>query len=128
MLSVNLSRDLRKKHNKRNVPVRKGDKVKIMRGKFRSKQGKVTDVKTRMMKIYVEGIQVKKTEGSKASIPMRASNLQIVELNLEDQKRFRKLAGKKEAKETKENKQEKKETKEVKKEKSKEKVKEDKKK
>ena len=94
MLSVNLSKELRVKHGKRNVPVVKGDKVKIMRGKFKKKQGKVVEVKTKMMKIYVEGIQVKKQEGSKVNVPMRASNLQIVELNLNDKKRMAKLGGK----------------------------------
>jgi len=90
-LSVNLSKELRKKHGKRNIPVVKGDKVKIMRGKFKKKSGKVTEVKTKMMKIYIEGIQVKKTDGSKASVPLRASNLQIIELNLDDVKRLKKL-------------------------------------
>ncbi|MBU2052789.1 MAG: 50S ribosomal protein L24 [Nanoarchaeota archaeon] len=98
MLSVNLSKELRKKHGKRNIPVVKGDKVKVMRGKFKKKQGKVTEVKTKMMKIYIEGIQVKKQEGSKVNVPLRASNLQIVELNLNDKKRMTKLGGKGEKK------------------------------
>jgi len=97
-LSVNLSKELRKKHGKRNIPVVKGDKVKIMRGKFKKKSGKVTEVKTKRMKIYIEGIQVKKTDGSKASVPLRASNLQIIELNLDDVKRLKKLGVKDEMK------------------------------
>jgi large subunit ribosomal protein L24 len=91
LLSVNLSKELRKKYGKRNIPVRKGDKVKIMRGKFKNKSGKITEVRTKMMKIYLEGIQVKKTDGSKVSVPLRASNLQIIELNLDDAKRLKKL-------------------------------------
>ena len=86
-LSVNLSKDLRKKHRQRNVVVVKGDTVKIMRGKFSKKQGKVTEVKIKLQKIYIENIQRKKTDGSKVNIPLRPSNLQIVELNLEDRKR-----------------------------------------
>lgn len=109
MLSVNLSRELRKKYSKRNIPVVKGDKVKIMRGKLKKKQGKITEVKTKMMKIYIEGIQVKKRDGSKANVPIRASNLQIIELNLDDVKRIKKLGG--EQKEIKEKESEKKEVK-----------------
>ena len=42
LLSVNLSKALREKVGKRNVVVKKGDKVKAMRGKFKNKQGKVS--------------------------------------------------------------------------------------
>lgn len=87
-LSVNLSKELRAKHNTRNIVVRKNDNVKIMRGKFKGKTGKVTEIKIKLQKIYIEGIQVKKQDGSSANVPMRASNLQIIELNLEDKKRL----------------------------------------
>jgi len=92
MLSVNLSKELRKKHEKRNIPVKKGDVVKIMRGKFKKKQGKVTSVNFKALKIFVEGIQAKKIDGSKVNVPLRASNLQIIELNLDDNKRKLKIS------------------------------------
>jgi len=95
-VSVSLSKELRKKHGKRNVPVRKGDVVKITKGKFKKKQGKVTKVELKKSKIIVEGIQIKKTDGSKVNAPLKAPNLQIVELNLEDKKRMKKLNVKKE--------------------------------
>jgi len=94
-ISINLSKELRKKHGKRNVPVRKGDIIKIMRGKFKKKQGKVTEVKSKISKIIIEGIQIKKMDGSKANIKLQPSNLQIIELNLEDRKRMKKLEIKK---------------------------------
>ncbi len=96
MLSVNLAKDLRKKHGKKNIPVRKEDIVRVMRGKFKGKKGKVTEVKTKMEKIYVEGIQVKKRDGSTVNVPLKASNLQIVELYLEDRKRLGKEVEEKE--------------------------------
>ena len=86
-VSVNLSKELRKKYGKRNIPVRKGDTVKIMRGKFKKKQGKVISVELKSSKISIEGIQVKKQDGSKVNIKLQPSNLQIIELNLEDRKR-----------------------------------------
>ena len=91
MLSVNLSKDLRKKQGTRNVELRREDKVKIMRGKFRGKSGKVITIKTKVLKVYVEGIQVKKQDGSKVNVPLNASNLQILELNMSDKKRFKKM-------------------------------------
>ena len=80
MLSVNLSKDLRAKTKKRNIVVRKDDKVKIMRGKFKGKQGKVLEVKTKLLKIYIEGMQAKKQDGSKVNVPFKPSNLQIIEM------------------------------------------------
>ena len=88
-VSVNLSKELRKSHGRRNIPVKKGDTVKIMRGKFKSKQGKVTEVKLKLSKVSVEGIQVKKQDNSKVNVRLQPSNLQIIELNLEDKKRFK---------------------------------------
>jgi large subunit ribosomal protein L24 len=79
-LSVNLSKELRKKQKKRNIVVRKGDTVKVMRGKFKKKQGKVLSVDLKKIKLTIEGIQIKKQDGSKINVKMRPSNLQIVEL------------------------------------------------
>ncbi|MCK4553120.1 50S ribosomal protein L24 [Candidatus Pacearchaeota archaeon] len=99
MLGANLSKSLREEHKTRSIEVIKGDKVKIMRGKFKKKQGKVTEVKTKLLKVYIEGIQIKKTDGSKVNVALKASNLQIIELNLEDKKRMKRLGeGKKDIK------------------------------
>ena len=51
-VSVNLSKELRKKAGKRNIPVRKEDKVKILRGKFKGKVGKVLEVKLKISKEF----------------------------------------------------------------------------
>jgi len=104
-MSVNLSRELRKKYGKRNVVVRKGDSVKIMRGSYKGKSGKVLEVKTKMSGIYVEGIQIKKRDGSKANVKLRPSNLQIIELNMDDKKRNIKKESKKEVSKKKEKKE-----------------------
>jgi large subunit ribosomal protein L24 len=88
-LSVNLSKELRKKHDRRNVVAVKGDTVKIMRGKFRKKQGKIISIDTKSSKVTIEGITIKKQDGSKANVKIHPSNLQIVELNLEDKKRIK---------------------------------------
>ncbi len=91
LISVNLTKDLRKKYGMRNIPLRKDDKIKIMVGKHKGKKVKVTKIKTKKMKIYLEGIQNKKQDGSSSEIPFRPSNLQIVELNIEDKRRFKKM-------------------------------------
>lgn len=80
LVSVNLSKDLRAKYGKRNMPLKKGDTVKIMRGKFKGKEGKALEINLKNSKIAVEGIQVKKRDGSKVNVKLQASNLQIKEL------------------------------------------------
>ncbi|MEK6847866.1 MAG: 50S ribosomal protein L24 [Nanoarchaeota archaeon] len=86
-LSANLSKELRKKYKKRNLPLKKGDIVVIMRGKFRKKTGKIIMVNAKKLKVEIEGIQIKKQDGSKANVKFNPSFLQITELNLEDKKR-----------------------------------------
>jgi large subunit ribosomal protein L24 len=105
LLSTNLSKELRKKFKIRNIEVRKGDTVKIMRGKFKKKTGKIIEVDTKKSKVKIEGIQVKKQDGSKANVRMWPSNLQIIELNTDDKKRM-KRTNKTEKSESKEKKQE----------------------
>jgi large subunit ribosomal protein L24 len=102
-LSANLSKELRKKFKIRNIEVRKGDTVKIMRGKFKKKTGKIIEVNVKKSKVKIEGIQVKKQDGSKANVRMWPSNLQIIELNTDDKKRMKRnnKTEKSESKETK---------------------------
>ena len=98
-LSAHLSKELRKKHNTKNIPLRKGDKVKIMRGKFKKKEGKIVRVILKKSKVEVEGIQAKKRDGSNVNVKLEPSNLMIVELNNEDKKRMKvKIVKKKEDK------------------------------
>ena len=91
VLSVSLSKDLKKKYGIRNIPLRKEDMIKVLRGKFKKKQGKVKSIKLKLEKIYIEGIQTKKNDGSKVDVPLRASNLQIIELNTDDKRRMKRI-------------------------------------
>ena len=103
---INLSKELRKKYGKRNLGVRKSDKVKIMTGEFRKKEGKVTNVLLKKGKITVEGIQRKKRDGSKIDVKMDPSNVQIIELDMNDKNREKMLKNKPLEKVSKENKKE----------------------
>jgi large subunit ribosomal protein L24 len=90
-MSANLSKELRKKYGKRNFPLKKGDNVKIMRGKFRKKTGKINVINMKKIRVEIEGFQIKKQDGSKANVKFNPSVLQIIELNLEDRKRAESL-------------------------------------
>jgi len=89
IIKINLNKELRQKYKMRNITPRKDDLVKIMRGKFKKKEGKINRLDLKKYKIYVEGINLTKKEGTKTSVPIDPSNLQIKELNINDKKRFK---------------------------------------
>jgi len=82
-----LSKVLRDKYKKRNMNLRKGDNVKVMRGQFKNKTGKVEEVKLKKTLVYIGGIEITKKDGTKARYPLHPSNLMITELNLDDKMR-----------------------------------------
>lgn len=86
-MAARLSAELRKKWKKRSVPVRKGDKVKIITGDYKGKTGKVTKVDLRAYRINVEGIVRKKANGQEVAIPIHPSNVMIIDLEMSDAER-----------------------------------------
>jgi len=86
-LSTNLSKELRQKYGKRNLPLRKGDEALIMRGTFRGKKAKVVSVDLRNSRVAIEGMQRTKKDGSKVNVFFRPFALQIQTLNLDDKQR-----------------------------------------
>ena len=86
-----LSKDLMKKYSTRSIQLKKGDKVKILRGQFSGKTGKVKKINLKLSKIYIEGVESFKKDGNKSFYPIHASNLLILELMTEDKKRFKTL-------------------------------------
>jgi large subunit ribosomal protein L24 len=87
LMCTNLTKELRKKYNRRNFSLKKGDIIRIMRGKFKNKTGKVELVDLKKLRVTVDGIYNTKKDGTKISVHFDPSNLQIKELNLEDKKR-----------------------------------------
>ena len=90
-LSANLSKELRKKHGKRNLPLRKGDEVFVMRGSFKKKKAKISLVDAKNSRVALEGIQRAKRDGTKVNVYLHPSVLQIVSLQLDDRKRIASL-------------------------------------
>ena len=74
----------------RALPVRKGDVVRIMRGNFRGKEGKIVSVDSRHGTAVVEGITIEKTDEKKVPRPVHASNLMIIKMDDTDPRRRRK--------------------------------------
>ena len=86
-LKAHLSDELSKKFDKRNFRLKTGDKIKVMKGIFAGKTGKVEKIDTKKVKAYIEGIEIKKIDGTKVRVSIAIPNLMITELNLKDKKR-----------------------------------------
>ncbi len=85
-----LDKELRTKYGRRTIEVRKGDEVKIMRGKFSGKQGKVGTVDVKNTRIQVEGVQrAGRAGGEKLITWFHPSKVKIIILNSDDARRLK---------------------------------------
>lgn len=82
--SAPLASKLKESHGTNSVPVRKGDKVMIMRGDRKGFEGKVTQINRKNYRISVEGADREKVDGTSISIPIHPSKVMITRLNLDD--------------------------------------------
>ena len=73
IMSSHLSKDLKTKYDVRSVPVRKGDTVKIMRGHFKGREGKVQAVYRKRWALHIEKIVREKTNGKYPAARLCAS-------------------------------------------------------
>src|SRR3989344_2623793 len=63
--SALLSKELRKRFGRRSLPLVKDDEIKIMRGKYKGKIGKITNLNRRKIKVYVDQAYKLKLDGNK---------------------------------------------------------------
>ncbi len=91
MMKAHLSTALYEKYGMRNLVVRKGDIVRVMRGKFKGHEGKVVEVNLKNMKLAVEGVTIRRTDNKSVQFWLDASNVEIVKLDLSDPKRKEKI-------------------------------------
>ena len=85
IMSAHLSPELRKKYGGvRSMPIRVGDKVIILRGRFKGQSGKVVKVDHKKYRIYVDVAKIKRSDGTEVYFPIHPSNVMIVELDLKD--------------------------------------------
>jgi len=89
LLAGHLSPELRKKYTKRSITLRKGDSVKVMRGQYAGKSGKISLVNLGKQVIHIGDILRKKKDGSEIAVKFNSSNLLVTDLNLEDDRRLK---------------------------------------
>lgn len=89
LFNAKLSKELVEKYGVKRLPVRVGDVVRIMRGDFAGHEGKVVKVDLKRVRIFVEGVQIKKADGTPVYYPIHPSKVMIVKLDLSDKYRLK---------------------------------------
>ncbi len=89
LLNAPLSPDLRRDLNIKRLPVRTGDVVRIVRGDWKGHEGKVVNVDLKRSRIFVEGVTLKKADGSEVFYPIHPSKVMIIKLGEIDDVRRR---------------------------------------
>ncbi len=97
-LVAHLDKKAKEKYKIKKISLRKGDEVEIKKGKHKGKKGKIVKVDLSREVVYIEKITRKKTNKEEVLIPFKASNLRIIELEISDAKRLKKIKGEKDGK------------------------------
>jgi large subunit ribosomal protein L24 len=86
-VSAHLADALKNRFGKRSLALRKGDEVKVMVGTKKGFRGKIERIDLKRSKIYIEGLNVKKVDGSEVLRAIEPSNLLLVEPKMDDKRR-----------------------------------------
>lgn len=97
LFTAPLSPSLRKELGIKRLPVKVGDVVRIVRGDWKGHEGKVVKANLKRVRVYVEGVTLKKADGSEAYYPIHPSNLMIIKLGEIDPVRQKIIKRKQEA-------------------------------
>ncbi|MEM4827756.1 MAG: 50S ribosomal protein L24, partial [Desulfurococcaceae archaeon] len=62
--------------------------VRVMRGDYTGHEGRVVKVDLKRVRIFVEGVQMKKADGTPVYYPIHPSKVMIVKLDLSDKYRL----------------------------------------
>ncbi len=89
LLTARVSEDIEKEYGVRRLPVRTGDTVKILRGDWKDHEGKVVEVDLKRIRLHVEGVTIKKADGTPVYYPIHPSKVMIIKLGEVDDVRER---------------------------------------
>ncbi|MGY5855265.1 MAG: 50S ribosomal protein L24 [Candidatus Thorarchaeota archaeon] len=87
LLKARLDEFLQEEYGLRSLVVKKGDLVRIMRGQFRDTESKVTMVSYKKGVVYLDNTTITKADGKEAAVPIHPSNIMLVKLELDDERK-----------------------------------------
>ncbi len=79
MVFIHVGGDLAKTLKRNSISPHKGDKVKILRGKFAGASGKIIEVDVKRVRLFIEGASVKKANGKEEFLPIHPSKVVLTE-------------------------------------------------
>ncbi len=85
--NAKLASELAKELGIKRLPIRKEDVVRVVRGDWAGHEGKVLDIDLRKVRIYVEGVTIKKADGTPVPYPIHPSKVVIIKLGKVDKVR-----------------------------------------
>ncbi|CAD7701460.1 unnamed protein product [Ostreobium quekettii] len=83
LMSAPLSAELTNKYGVRAVPIRKDDEVRVERGTFKGREGKVVQVYRKKWVVHVERLTREKVNGATVNVGIRPCKVTITKLKLD---------------------------------------------
>ena len=80
LMSCHLNKSLRDQYKLRSLPIKRGDEVKILKGKAKGKSGKVVQVYRKKNIIYVDKVNREKQNGQTVFLPIKPAYCVIEKL------------------------------------------------
>ena len=80
LMSCHLNKSLKSQYKIRSLPIKRGDEVKILKGKSKGKTGKVVQVYRRRNVVYVDKVNREKQNGQSVFLPIRPCHSVIEKL------------------------------------------------
>lgn len=90
-MALPLSRELRARYGRRQVPVRKGDTVRVLSGSFVGREERVAKIDLRGYRVTLDNITLKKADAKLKPLALAPNHLLLTRLNLADPWRRRVL-------------------------------------
>jgi large subunit ribosomal protein L24 len=87
LMHAPLSKDLNTQYGFKTAALRKGDTVLVSRGDYKGHEGKVSSLIISKNKITVEGVNIKKMDGTNKLVQISPSKVTITKLDLSDKRR-----------------------------------------
>lgn len=88
LLSARLSTEIRDELETKTLPLKRGDRVQVMTGEYEGSEGIIRNLNREEQKVYIDGLSTNRQDGTEAHVPFAPSNLQVVALSIEDEKRI----------------------------------------
>lgn len=87
LFNARLADDLVSRYGTKRLPIRVGDVVKILRGDWAGHEGKVVKVDLKRVRIYVEGVTMKRSDGTPVYYGIHPSKVIITKVDMSDKLR-----------------------------------------